>query len=91
MYIEMLYVFQRVYETQTGFSLEYRNINTRYVFYINILFTLHTAFGVHPFLYVGCGRTLKDARCKTKLQDTLTSQLMYRQKYYHSTSDMGAQ
>ena len=60
------------------FSLEYQNIHTRYIFDINILFSLQIVFYkrivfTHPYLMV-CVRTVKDGRCKIEIRDTLMSQ-----------------
>ena len=77
--IEMLHVLQKVesiHETQPGFSLVDQNIHKRY--YINILIFLHKGFykkivNTH-FYVVICIRTLKNARCKIKIQDPLKAQ-----------------
>ena len=77
----MLRVFQRVesiHETQAMFSLEYQNIHTRYIFNINILFSLQIVFYkrivfTHSYLMF-CVRTVKDGRCKIEIRDALMSQ-----------------
>ena len=57
MCIKMLNMFQRaevIHKMQAGFSLEYQNMHARYIFNINILFSLHTIFKKHTVSSHSC-------------------------------------
>ena len=71
--IGMLYMFQRVesiHEMPAGFSLEYQNMNARYIFNINTLSSLHTVLYyrivfTNSYLMV-CFQTLKKCWMQNK-------------------------